>query len=254
MTDLSQMKLGKKAPRFDPRTLRLADFLAPKLPPPPKALWWTGTVTDFGMMLNDQLGDCTIAGAAHQIQVWTLNVDKIVTVSDSVVENAYVAWDGYVIGDQSTDNGGVEIDVLNKWKKFGLAGHALAGYADPNPQNMLHVKQAMCTFGGVYIGLSLPLTAQTQKTWDVVKNCTNGDDAPGSWGGHCVVVPNYDDDGDILTCITWGGLQQMTKAFWLKYVDECHALLSPDWLNGFGYDPNGIYMPDLQLAMAGVSK
>ena len=47
-------------------------------------------------------------------------------------------------------------------------------------------------FGGVYIGLALPVTAQTQDVWDVVAG--GGANAKkGSWGGHCVFVPKYDE-------------------------------------------------------------
>ena len=47
---------------------------------------------------------------------------------------------------------------------------------------------------------------------------------PGSWGGHCVFVPKYDQNG--FTCITWGQLKTMTLAFWKKYCDEAHTLLA----------------------------
>jgi hypothetical protein len=57
-----------------------------------------------------------------------------------------------------------------------------------------------------------------------------------SWGGHCVFVPKYDKKG--FTCITWGKLQTMTVAFWKKYCDEAHTLLSPNWLHARG-SPNG---------------
>ena len=56
-------------------------------------------------------------------------------------------------------------------------------------------------------------------------------DDGGVWGGHCVVVPQYDADG--LTCITWGGLKRMTWAWWLKYVDEAHSLLIDAWLKRY---------------------
>jgi hypothetical protein len=32
-----------------------------------------------------------------------------------------------------------------------------------------------------------------------------------------------------ITCITWGGLQKMTVAFWDKYCDESHTLLGAAW-------------------------
>jgi len=179
--------------------------------------------------------NCTIAGCAHAIQVWTANAGSIVTLPDATVEKFYEKWDGYKPGNPSTDNGGVELDVLNDWKKQGFASHALTAFADPRPANLTEVRQSIALFGGVYIGLSLPVTAQNQDVWDVVPNA--GSDAdPGSWGGHCVYVPKYDQNG--FTCITWGQPKTMTVAFWNKYCDEAHVLLSQDWLAAKG-SPGG---------------
>ena len=85
MADHSKMKLGRKAIKTDSRTLAFGDYLTPGLPPPPPSADWTKGITSWGMMLNDTLGDCTIAGAAHAIQVWTANTGSMVTVPDSTI-------------------------------------------------------------------------------------------------------------------------------------------------------------------------
>ncbi len=227
MNDQSQMRLGRKAIKTDSRTLRLNKFLA-AFPTPPASADWTAGVTNWGMMLNDTLGDCTIAGIGHAVQVWTANTGGMVTVPDATIESYYEKWDGYVPGDASTDSGGVELDVLTNWRKQGLDGHALLGFADPNFRDLDEVRTAIDLFGGVYIGLNLPLSAQNQTIWDAPTERMSDRDWPGSWGGHAVFVPAYDVTG--FTCITWGTLQKMTVGFWDEYVDEAHALLSPDWI------------------------
>lgn len=156
MLDHSKMKLGRKAIKTDTRTLKLANYLQAALPPPPPSADWTKGITGWGEMLNDQLGDCTIAGAGHAIQVWTANIGSIVTVPDSTIEAMYAKWDGYVPGDASTDTGGVELDVLNDWRQQGLGGHTLVAFADPAYTNMVEIRQSIALFGGVYIGLALP--------------------------------------------------------------------------------------------------
>jgi hypothetical protein len=252
MADHSKMKLGRKAIKTDSRTLALGRYLTPSLPPPPAAKDWSKGITAWGMMLNgpepsepqfpDGLGDCTIAGCGHAIQVWTANTGSMVTVPDATILNYYEQWDRYVPGNPSTDNGGIELDVLNDWQKQGFAGNALMAFADPKPANLTEVRQSIALFGGVYIGLSLPLTAQTQDVWDVVpKGGANA--KPGSWGGHCVFVPKYDAKG--FTCITWGQLKTLTVAFWNKYCDEAHALLAQDWLTAKGA-PSGFDQAQLQ--------
>jgi hypothetical protein len=242
MVDHSQMKLGRKAIKTDSRTLALGRYLTASLPPPPPKADWTKGVTSWGMMLNNSLGDCTIAGIGHAIQVWSANNGSMVKVTNSTVEKYYEKWDGYVPGNPSTDNGGVELDVLNDWQKQGFAGNPLLAFADPKPANLMEVRQSIALFGGVYIGLSLPITAQTQEVWDVVPK--GGAKAkPGSWGGHCVFVPKYDANG--FTCITWGQLKTMTLAFWNKYCDEAHTLLSPNWISTKG-SPSGFNLAQLQ--------
>jgi hypothetical protein len=237
-------KLGRKAIKTDTRTLMLGDYLTPALPPPPPAADWTKGIASWGMMMNDTLGDCTIAGRQHAIQVWSANLGTEITLSDADTLMAYEQWCGYVDGDPSTDNGGVELDVLTDWKQKGgsLDDHSLLAFADPKPLNLTEIQQSIALFGGVYIGLSLPLTAQTQDVWDVApKGGANA--KPGSWGGHCVFVPKYDQNG--FTCITWGQLKTMTVAFWKKYCDEAHTLLSQDWFTAKG-SPNGFNLDQLQ--------
>lgn len=230
--NIAFMKLGKKAARVDERTFKLRDFLD-RVTPPPSSDWF-GTQTSFGMMLNDNLGDCTCAAPGHSVQVVSLNTpDGEMTPPDAAILEVYEKACGYVPGDPSTDQGGDIINVLNYIRKNKIGSHVLYAYADPDPLDIDHIKQAIATFGVVDIGLQLPISAQDQvgNVWDVT---TGSDSEPGGWGGHSVVVCAYDED--TVTCITWGALQKMTWAFWLKYCDEAHALLLRMWMERFGGD------------------
>ena len=246
-------KLGKLPPRMDRRTLKMSEYLTPSLIPPPPSVYWSKGLPKFGMMLNDILGDCTIAAIGHAIQVWKLNLGRNVNLAkitppDSAILATYEEFCGYVDGDPSTDNGGAEIDVLNDWRKIGMAGDKLLAYADPNPNVQLHVQQAIYLFGGCYIGFNVPQSAMDQNAagqpWTVVA------DDGGILGGHAVFVPDYTPEG--LWCITWGERQFMTWAFWDTYCDESHALLSPYWINSKNMDPSGIDLAQLQTDLEGV--
>lgn len=248
MADHSHMKLGRKAIRTDSRTLALGNYLKPSLPPPPPAKDWTCGILDWGVMLNDKLGDCTIAGVAHAIQVWSSCLGKEVTANDNTVLSYYESWDGYNPANPTTDRGGIELDVLNNWHKQGFSGHGLLAFAVPKFSNLVEIRQSITLFGGVYIGLALPVTAQNQDVWDVVPN--GGANAKkGSWGGHCVFVPKY--DAHSFTCITWGGLKTMTVAFWTKYCDEAYTLLGQDWLSAKGA-PSGFDQGQLQTDLGSI--
>jgi hypothetical protein len=245
-------KLGKRPPRLDRRTLRFGSYLTAALPPPPPRCDWTrGFNINYSMMLNDSLGDCTEAAKGHAVQVWSLCNGRLVTPPDSAVLAAYESECGYVPGDPSTDNGGVELDVLTAWRKGSFGGHSLSAFAAIDPQTVPHVMSGIYLFGLVYIGFQVPQSAMDQNsagmTWDVVAN--DG----GIVGGHAVVVPAYDQSTDTFTCITWSERQKMTAAFWNKYVDESYVLLSPDWLQRGNVDPSGFDMATLQADLAAVT-
>ena len=109
----------------------------------------------------------------------------------------------------------------------------------------------MSIFGNCYVGLMMPLSAQTQSIWSVPPGGPVGHGAPGSWGGHAVPVVAYDPEG--LTVVTWGALKRMTWGFWAAYCDEAYAILSPDYLEqkgGKSVVPAGFDLQQLQEDLA----
>jgi hypothetical protein len=261
-TDHSAMRLGKKTPKLDERTLRLSRYLKlAELPPPPESQDWTHGITDWGVMKNADIGDCTCAAAGHLIMDWTANVGDEVIPSDDDIVTAYSAVSGYDPATGLNDNGAVELDVLNYWRTTGIAGHKIQAYATLDVANQDYVKASVVLFGGCYIGLALPLTAQTQDVWDVVHESVwskmeqffgiDDPSTPGSWGGHAVPIVGYNPTGPV--CITWGAPKQLTWSFWGRYCDECYAILSPDWLNANQVDPAGVDLATLESDLATVT-
>ena len=248
MVDHSKMKLGRHPAKHDSRTLKLGKYLKSGLPAAPEAKDWTKGIASWGMMLNDIHADCTIASAAHAVQVWSANTSGEITVPDDQVLQYFELWDGYKPNDPSTDSGGVELNVLKNWQKGAFESHKLIAFAAAAFKSIDEIRQAIHLFGGVYIGVGLPLTAQKQEIWDVVPN--GGADAKaGSWGGHAVFVPKYDEHG--FTCITWGELKTMTTAFWKEYVDEAYVLFSHDWMTRKGA-PSGFKFAELKTDLAAI--
>jgi hypothetical protein len=249
MTDHSLMKLGKLPPVFDSRTLRLAKYVdLAAIPPAPKSRSWVGGIKAFGAMLNDQLGDCAIADPGHQIQIWSAANGKEITVPDLAILAAYEAVSGYNPADPNTDRGCVMVDVLNYWRKTGIGGHIIAAYADIAPKHTPMVKTALNLFGGLSVGVALPISAQTQSTWKVVRGPNS---APGSWGGHAICIVAY--DATYLTCVTWGKLLRMTWGFFNTYCDEAHAVLSADWAVPGKVAPSGFNLSALQADLSAVT-
>jgi hypothetical protein len=78
----TEVKLGKHPVRHDPRTLLMAKYVLPGLPPPPPTQDWGSKVgANWGMMGNDKIGDCTCAAAGHLVMDWTANTGKEVAPS-----------------------------------------------------------------------------------------------------------------------------------------------------------------------------
>ena len=246
------MKLGKNPARHDPRTLLMAHYLQPEaLPQLPASQEWTDKIQTWPMMANDRLGDCTCAAAGHLIEEWTTYSGTGVTLSDSDIIAAYSSITGYNPQTGQNDNGAVELDVLKYWRKTGFSGHKISVFVGLEPGNHDHIKASVYIFGGCYIGLALPISAQTQNVWSVPPGSLQGPGAPGSWGGHAVPVVAYDSLG--LTVVTWGALKQMTWGFWDAYCDESYGLLSPDWVNAKKIAANGFNLAQLKADLKAIA-
>ncbi|MGC1645214.1 MAG: hypothetical protein WA741_05240 [Candidatus Sulfotelmatobacter sp.] len=252
--DPLKLKLGKGAARHDPRTLLMAAYITPSLPTPPASFDLTTKVKSrWGMMENDQIGDCTCAAAGHLIMEWTANAGKkIVVPTNKQIVAAYSAITGYNPKTGANDNGAVELDVLNFWRQSGIAAHKIGAYVALEPSNHNHIMDAVYMFEGCYIGVQLPISAQAQtqnhQPWSVPPGGTTGDGKPGSWGGHAIPVVAYDSRG--VTVVTWGALQTMTWTFWEAYCDEAYAILSTDYLDNKQQAPQGFSMTQLEADLA----
>ena len=223
------MRLGKQPARIDANRLKLSKYLPATLPLAPPECDWTRGITTFGMMLNDNEGDCVFAAGGHAIQTWTAAQGVVRTPPDRQIQSYYEVWAGFKPSDPSTDNGYVIVDFLNKWHLFNYCGALIDGYADPDWTNTEHIRQSIYLFGGVDLGLQLPAAWRTADVWDAIGGAEG---EAGSWGGHSVWVPAYNATGPV--CVTWGALKQMTWAALAKYCDEAHTLRSPLFLDANG--------------------
>ena len=243
------MRLGKDRARFDRRTLRLAKYVAGVTPPPAECYFQERIGRRaWGMYLNDTLGDCVIAAAAHMELQWSTYAGTAVTPTDAQVLSGYELVGGYVPGNPGTDNGCDMLTALTDWRKTGLCGKTVTAFALCGPVQGL--KMAVALFGNAYIGIQLPLSAQGQNGWHVDDSDPEAA-VPGSWGGHCVPVVGY--NGNSLTVVTWGAILNMSWAFAARYMDESYAVLSPEWIEANGESVSGFDMGQLTADLAVVT-
>jgi len=245
--DHSQMKLGKRSVRHDPRVRAMVSYLPSTLGAPPDLVNWAHGIKDWGMMRNDEIGDCTAAAVAHLEQAHTVNTRTEWTAADAQVVQFYSDTTGYDPKDPSTDQGGVEVDVLTYWLKHDFCKRKIVGFSAINPSRTDAVKHGIHLFGGLYTGVQLPLSAQDQDVWDVPPRGAFGDGKPGSWGGHAIYCVAYDKDG--VTCVTWGALKRMTWRFWQTYMDEAYAVLTGAWIDNKGVSTSGFDLKTLEQHM-----
>jgi hypothetical protein len=69
-------------------------------------------------------------------------------------------------------------------------------------------------------------------------------------GGHCVYVIGYDQT--FIYFISWGQIYKMTIPYWIAYVDEAHALLSPDMIASTGLSASGFNTTELLADLAAI--
>lgn len=256
--------LGKLPPRHDPRTLKLAKYIK-SLAPPPNICDLTSKLSSLGMMLNDTLGDCTCAAVGHTIQAWTAYLDRQVILPDSDIEALYEAACGYVPGDPSTDQGGVELNILNYWRQTGIAGHKITAYATlqkkasgvlgrlvGNSSWKHDIMNSVFYFGTAYIGVTLPdaVLGEGIIPWVFPAN-PDASWQPNPNNGHAVTIVGYNATGPIV--ITWGTLLQMSWDFADACMDEGYCPFSLDVVGPDGKSPEGFLLAQLQADLNAVT-
>jgi len=239
-TSLKTRKLGRRPRSFDPRVPHLSALLAGSSPTaPPSVDYTTGMGSNFGVMLNDTLGDCTCAAYYHARQVWTFHGGVESTAPDSDVELLYEEACGYNPNEAGEGPGGNEQTVLTflhtTGAPIGPAGQQrdqITAFVEVDPRNVNDVKRTIFDLGLVYIGFNVPQNilpadgSPPPSVWTVAPG------KPRIIGGHAVVLPGYDSTG--LVVISWGEKYTMTWEFFATYVDEVYGISDPAWTQNGG--------------------
>jgi hypothetical protein len=229
---------GKLAAREDPRTLKLAHYLLPDLPPPPEhynalpraeegAKQYDPTQL-FPMLGNDRYGDCTIAAAAHAETLWNSYLGKRRKPSRAAVIREYFDMTG---GD---DTGLVMLDVCNRWRQKGITGERILAFAGVDRRKHDLIKQSVWLFGGVYLGFVVQENADRdfsdRRMWTPGRRTNSG---------HCVWVYAYSPDW--LAVLTWGSTIRASWDWLDQMADESFAIIPgeatlPGFTPGVNYD------------------
>jgi hypothetical protein len=244
-----------------------------QLPPVPDTVDYTKAIqavqqdgTQFGIMLNNQLGDYTCAGVYHARQIWTANTTTEQTEPDSSVLTLYKNACHYDPNDPSTDPGGVEQCVLIYIQNNGIplnngSVDKISAFFEVDPRNIDDVKRCIDECGVAYIGFNVPYCmfknydphGEALSFWRVDPNNTSVVlDDNGNEEGHCVILCAYDSVGP--TCVSWGSLYKMTWGFFTTCTDEVYSIVSNDWIINTGKTPLGMTVAELEDQMSAIKE
>jgi hypothetical protein len=260
---MNRYKLGRLAPH-DPAThprIAFRDLLGGSYPTAPTTADYISGVESWPMYMNgpdpsnppevgEGLGDCTIAAPGHMEQSWTFYATgTAVAITNADVLKAYEAVGHYRLGDPSTDQGCNMQDVLTYWRKTGIGGHKILAFAEVDPKNVAEMEAALALFGNLYVGVNLPNNAESQfdagQPWSVVA------DDGGNAGGHAICVGQY--LANLRKGVTWGRAQEITAEWIAKYAEECWIVITAEWIEANGDNPEGVSMSLLGQAFTAIT-
>lgn len=243
-------KLGKLPARADSVQFKLRNYLnVNRLPTPPRRFGHASRFPGpWGMLGNDKVGDCVLAGGAHEEMLWHFSGKKKPAVfSDKAVISDYSAITGYDPRNPDSDTGTDMQEAAAYRKRTGLLSvdgkrHTIDAYAALKLRDIDELLLAMWLFDAVGVGIHYTQSADkqfdAQQPWDDVGRSKD-------LGGHYIPVFDVNSKGN-LCCITWNRYHAMTPAYFNKYCDEAVAYISLDALDDKGISAEGFDRAALQ--------
>lgn len=240
MNPMTDRIAGKRGRRPSPPTpeLHLRRFAPAPSPPPPSGDVTNG-ITEWGMLGNDQYGDCGPAATEHYRMAKAGSVSVSPPATDAYTEGLYFAY-GKAMG-ESGDQPDEGVDNAT-WLKWGFDEGLWEGYARLDASDADEVHQAMLNFHGVLIGCSLTDDAEQEfnagQPWNITSR-----DQPDPQEGHDVLLVKYGPDGEEL--VTWSDLQAATIA-WESGEVAAGDLEAWVMISAEDAERNGVDLPALQ--------
>lgn len=201
------------------------------------------------MLGNDMLGDCTAAGIGNHIRATAALGGYQIAVDTADAVRFYARSTGYVPGNPLTDRGGAEVDVLTTALRTGyaLAEQTLFPlWGSVDGADLNGIRNITAGLSAAYLGVRLAVADMWEDdngapapVWDTATPASHGDPTPGSAGGHCLLLWDYNGtaDTDLITLLTWGSVQKATWRWLRSRIMEAHGLAWRQLL------PNGVLAP-----------
>lgn len=240
----TQLRTGKLPATHDDRDLMFHDYVDASVidlsgPPPTSKPGHADRMPQPRLMLGngpddsvrkgfEGAGDCVFACITNLLRLgYAIGGKGLFPATGLTAIENYSEVTGYIIDDDSTDNGTDMSKAMSWLVKTGYKDadgvrHKAGGYCKINVKEWNHLLWALYLADtGVPLGIVFPSSAMTQfsedKPWSVVKGATSD-------GGHAILL-------DWTLCVeTWARDQEVVQAFLEKYVDEAYLVVDEEGL------------------------
>jgi hypothetical protein len=240
----AMFKLGLNAPRPGSIKMQFGSYLkATDVPTVPTAFGRPWLVRQWGMLGNDQEGDCFWAGACHESMMLRADAD-----SNIPMFTTRTAFHDYHEATGTTDDIGTDLlDGMHYRQKTGISDtlgqrHKIDFYTELKPGDLHALDLAVFLFGVAGVGIKLPDSAEQQfnsmEVWSVMSGAS-------LMGGHYVPCVGRNSLGNYLI-VTWGRLQAVTPDWIQAYMDQGAVIISHERLKTSGISPQGFDWAKLQ--------
>lgn len=221
---------------------------AAALPPPPASSNWSAEVGSWGMLANNQVGNCVWAAILHMILQQASYAQapakpRPPTAAEAI--SVYSAATGYVPGRPATDLGTYMMGKGGAAEFWTNTGVKCGGVLN-KPQAILQVstkdttewRQAIHIFGSMLVGIALPQSIENAEEPPFVWSDPSGPSA----GGHEIIVTGYLTvaNGVLYEIVSWGQVFRVTEAFLLATIDEALCVYDRVSLDARGVSPAGL--------------
>jgi hypothetical protein len=235
-------------PSPEPPKLAFKTYLLPHLLPPIPPTFghqYLYPRRGWGMLGNNVLGDCTVAGSMHAVMLWRSVIKKPVRFTTLDAKEDYFAITGGV------DSGADMVAVAKYWQSIGFRDskanrHKILAYMQTDPANLEHADAACFLFDAVGLGIEVGEAEMNDfsqgRPWDDPNTSVDG----------YHYVPYVGKDFDYRYVVTWGGIQPVTERWYKAKVNEVVPILSDEDLLADGKSEDGFDMDALMADLEAV--
>ncbi len=231
--------------------LKVSEFAdVDKLPTPPK-VFGHGLNLVFGMLGNNAVGDCVIAGAMHEEMAWGSEIGIVPPFNAQAAIDEYSAITGYTRGNILTDRG-TDMGVAARYRrKTGLKDvngtrHQISAYLQIDHRNLDHVLTAAYCLGATGVGVAITMSDEHQFSQGIPWTPVLFSPMKGM---HYVPILGRNSHGNYLL-VTWGRLHAATPEWMHNRIGQALVYLSEVPFGKSGKTPDGFNLADLQHVIA----